>query len=50
MSALLAGVALNEDGLEQANMGVALGDYLHTGPHVLADFAFRQRVRRALSQ
>jgi hypothetical protein len=24
-------VAANEDGLEQANMGVALGDYLHTG-------------------
>ena len=29
--ALLAGVAANEDGAEQANMGVALGDYLHTG-------------------
>ena len=29
--ALLAGVAANEDGLEQANMGVALGDYLHEG-------------------
>ena len=29
--ALLAGVAANEDGLEQANMGVASGDYLHTG-------------------
>ena len=28
---LLAGVAANEDGVEQANMGVALGDYLHTG-------------------
>jgi enediyne biosynthesis protein E4 len=28
---LLAGVAANEDGAEQANMGVALGDYLHTG-------------------
>ncbi len=26
-----AGVAVNEDGSEQANMGVALGDYLHTG-------------------
>jgi hypothetical protein len=25
-----AGVALNEDGTEQANMGVALGDYNHT--------------------
>src|SRR5246500_4400552 len=29
--ALTAGVAANEDGLEQANMGVAFGDYLHTG-------------------
>ncbi len=29
--ALLAGVAVNEDGVEQANMGVAVGDYLHTG-------------------
>ncbi len=28
---LLAGVAANEDGVEQANMGVAYGDYLHTG-------------------
>ena len=26
-----AGVAVNKDGYEQANMGVALGDYLHTG-------------------
>ena len=26
-----AGVAVNQDGNEQANMGVALGDYLHTG-------------------
>ena len=29
--ALLSGVAANEDGFEQANMGVALGDYLHSG-------------------
>ncbi len=28
---LACGVAANEDGFEQANMGVALGDYLHTG-------------------
>jgi enediyne biosynthesis protein E4 len=34
--ALLAGVAANEDGLEQANMGVALGDYLHSGRMSLA--------------
>lgn len=26
-----SGVAVNQDGAEQANMGVALGDYLHTG-------------------
>jgi enediyne biosynthesis protein E4 len=26
-----AGVAVNEDGAEQANMGIAYGDYLHTG-------------------
>jgi len=29
--ALPSGVAANEDGVEQANMGVAVGDYLHTG-------------------
>jgi len=29
--ALTSGVAANEDGLEQANMGVALGDYQHSG-------------------
>lgn len=29
--ALLAGVAANEDGVEQANMGLAIGDYLHNG-------------------
>jgi hypothetical protein len=29
--ALMAGVGANEDGVEQANMGVAFGDYLHTG-------------------
>jgi hypothetical protein len=28
---LTSGVAANEDGIEQANMGVAVGDYLHTG-------------------
>ena len=28
---LLAGVAANEDGVEQANMGLAYGDYQHTG-------------------
>jgi enediyne biosynthesis protein E4 len=30
-TAYQSGVAVNEDGTEQANMGVALGDYLHTG-------------------
>jgi len=34
--ALLAGVAANEDGLEQANMGVAVGDYQHSGRMSLA--------------
>jgi hypothetical protein len=34
--ALSAGVATNEDGVEQANMGVAYGDYLHTGRISLA--------------
>jgi hypothetical protein len=29
--ALLSGVAASEDGAEQANMGVAVGDYLHSG-------------------
>jgi len=29
--ALIAGVAANEDGFEQANMGLALGDYRHQG-------------------
>ena len=29
--ALTSGVAANEDGLDQANMGVAVGDYAHTG-------------------
>jgi len=34
--AYLAGVAVNQDGAEQANMGVALGDYQHTGLFSLA--------------
>ena len=29
--AYLAGVAVSQDGAEQANMGVAIGDYLHNG-------------------
>jgi enediyne biosynthesis protein E4 len=29
--AFVSGVAVSQDGVEQANMGVALGDYLHTG-------------------
>lgn len=31
-----AGVAVNQDGAEQANMGVALGDYMHTGRFSIA--------------
>jgi hypothetical protein len=34
--ALQSGVAVNDDGSEQANMGVALGDYLHSGRMSLA--------------
>jgi enediyne biosynthesis protein E4 len=34
--ALTSGVAVNEDGAEQANMGVAVGDYLHNGYMSLA--------------
>jgi len=30
-AALASGVAASEDGVEQSNMGVALGDYLHNG-------------------
>ena len=33
---LTSGVAANEDGAEHANMGIALGDYLHTGRMSLA--------------
>jgi hypothetical protein len=29
--ALVSGVSANEDGVEQANMGIAVGDYRHTG-------------------
>jgi enediyne biosynthesis protein E4 len=35
-TALMAGVAANEDGVEQANMGLAFGDYTHTGRMSLA--------------
>ena len=31
-----AGVGLNEDGMEQANMGIALGDYTRTGRQSIA--------------
>jgi len=31
-----AGVAASQDGAEQANMGIALGDYLHTGRFSIA--------------
>jgi len=40
--ALQAGVAVNDDGFEQANMGVALGDYLHTGRMSIAISHFDQ--------
>ena len=31
-----SGVAVNQDGTEQANMGIALGDYMHTGRFSIA--------------
>jgi hypothetical protein len=34
--ALLSGVGTNEDGVEQAIMGIAIGDYLHSGRMSLA--------------
>ena len=34
--AYTAGAAVSQDGAEQANMGVALGDYLHTGRFSIA--------------
>jgi enediyne biosynthesis protein E4 len=34
--ASIAGVAFSQDGLEQANMGIALGDYQHSGLFSLA--------------
>jgi hypothetical protein len=34
--AFSAGVAVSQDGIEQANMGVALGDYMHTGRSSIA--------------
>jgi len=39
---LESGTALSEDGAEQASMGIAIGDYLHTGrPSLLVvDFSF----------
>jgi enediyne biosynthesis protein E4 len=39
---LQAGVAVNDDGFEQANMGVALGDYLHSGRMSIAISHFDQ--------
>lgn len=34
--AYVAGVAVGQDGTEQANMGLALGDYLHSGRNSIA--------------
>ena len=43
--ALEAGVAFNRDGKEQANMGVAAGDYLHTGVQSLRITTFSDEVK-----
>ena len=45
--ALDAGVAVNLDGSEQANMGVALGDYEHKGLFSIAHHSLQRGVRRA---
>ena len=45
-----AGVALDENGKALANMGVALGDYLHTGLLVDRHHAFQRAVPAAVPQ
>ena len=40
--AMMAGVAYSQNGFEQANMGVALGDYMHTGRMDIAVTHFSQ--------
>ena len=47
---LESGTALGEDGHEQAGMGVAVGDYLHTGRPALAVTNFCARQYSALPQ
>ncbi len=43
--ALEAGVAFDRDGKEQANMGAAAGDYLHTGRQSLRTTTFSDEVK-----
>ncbi len=43
--ALDAGVAVNADGKEQANMGVAVGDYLHSGRPSIYVTTFSDEVK-----
>ena len=45
-----AGVALDENGKALANMGVALGDYLHTGRPSIAITHFSEQYLEALPQ
>ncbi len=42
---LAAGVALNVDGKEQANMGVTAGDYLHTGRQSILTTTFSDETK-----
>ena len=45
-----AGVALDENGKALANMGVALGDYLHTGRLLDRDHSFQRTIPGAFPQ
>ncbi len=42
---LAAGVALNQDGKEEANMGVTAGDYLHTGRQSILTTTFSDEAK-----
>ena len=39
-----AGIAVSEDGVEQANMGLALGDYMNNGLHEHSHLALQRRI------
>ena len=47
---VMRGVALSDDGMEQAGMGVGIGDYNLDGHLDLVQDAFHRRHQRSLSQ